>query len=581
MRDLIKWLWRFWKHHPVPLTIIISFSVLHGMTIAVYPYVMKYIFDGIESGFTLDNLLKYVLILLGVGVAYFIVYVIMQGNRAIMNKRLEYRFRQHMFEYISSLSPGFFHKFTTGDLVTRLTDDITEKLSWFSCSGIFRTFESALTVLFGIGAMLTINARLTLFAIGPLPILVFVFIRTATVLHKRFDAVQKAVSHINDVMEACFSGIKVIKAYNREDAQKRVFSDAVDCRKGAEVKAAYAHAIIHSLWGHIWQLGVVVILIVGGKMVIDGTLTIGEFVAFDTYVLMLIYPMFDIGQFVVAGRRGAVSVDRLRELERHTPEIVEPENPSAIEDNGMTIEFKNVSFSYDGAVLNLKNIDLTAGPGEMIALVGPVGSGKSTILNLMPRLYDPGSGEILINGIDLRQLSLEQLRENIGYVPQEPLLFSDTLENNVIFHRDRIDPEMAAESSEIAQLSDDVALLRDGYKTRVGARGVNLSGGQKQRVALARAISGGPKLLLLDDCTASLDAVTEQKLWQELRRILPGTTCLFVSHRTTTVKLADQILVLDRGEIVERGRHDELIANDGLYKKLYEKQLLAEAVGMN
>ncbi|MCP4583501.1 MAG: ABC transporter ATP-binding protein, partial [candidate division Zixibacteria bacterium] len=402
MRELAKWLWRFWRHHPGPLTLIISFSFVNGAILAVYPYLLKYIFDGIEAGFSIDDLLRYIFIFLGVGIGIYMVYMTMQGTRGYMNLRLELRFRQFMFEYISKLSPSFYNKFTTGDLVTRLTDDITEKLTWFSCSGIFRTLEASLVVIFGIVAMMTLNVKLTLFAIGPLPLLVFIFIKTATILHKRFDAVQKAISHINNVMEACFSGIKVIKSYNREDAQKNVFSDAVNIRKRAEVKAVYTHGIIDSLWGHIWQLGVVIILIIGGKMVIDGTLTLGEFVAFDTYVLMLIYPMFDIGQFVVSGRRGVVSVNRLRELEKHLPEITEPESPVDFGSNGVEVEFDNVSFSYDEDGSALKKINFKAKPGDMIALVGPVGSGKSTILNLIPRLYDPTEGAIKINGHDLR-----------------------------------------------------------------------------------------------------------------------------------------------------------------------------------
>ncbi|MBD3168101.1 MAG: ATP-binding cassette domain-containing protein [candidate division Zixibacteria bacterium] len=578
MRELLSWLWRFWRKFPKPLALILTFSVVNGAIRAAYPYIMKYIFDGIEAGFDISTLYKYVGVLLGVGVFAYLIYLVLQGTRAYMNMRLEFRFRQYMFEYISKLSPSFFNRYSTGDLVTRLTDDITEKLAWFSCSGVFRTLEAFLMVAFGVVAMLTINAKLTLFAIGPLPLLVFIFIKTATILHKRFDAVQKAISRINDVMESCFSGIKVIKAYNRENAQKDVFSDAVEHRKKMELRSVYAHGVIHALWGHVWQLGVVIILLVGGKMVMDGTLTIGEFVAFDTYVLMLIYPMFDIGQFVVSGRRGAVSVDRLRELEKYQPEITQPEVPVPFGTNGLQIEFENVSFSYDGETRALDKISFTARPGEMIALVGTIGSGKSTVLNLVPRLFDPTGGTIKINGHDLKMISLEELRRVIGYVPQEPLLFSDTIENNVVFHRDWVKRGTVEESSEIAQLSSELSSFKEGFATRVGARGVNLSGGQKQRVSLARALAGTPKLLLLDDCTASLDAVTERKLWDQLNTVMPKTTCLLVSHRTNTVKRANQILVFDQGKIVERGSHEELIAMGGLYKRLYEKQLLIEAV---
>ncbi len=580
MRELAKWLWKFWRLHPRPLAVIVGFSFLNGAIHAAYPYLLKFIFDGIEQGFTLDGLLKYIVIFFGIGVGIYLVYATMQGTRAYMNMRLEFRFRQHMFEYISKLSPSFFNRFTTGDIVTRLTDDITEKLAWFSCSGIFRTLEAMLIVIFGIIAMLTLNVKLTLIAIGPLPLLVYIFIKVSTVLHQRFDNVQKAISHLNDVMESCFSGIKVIKAYNRESDQERTFYDAVDDRKKKEIKAVRSYAIMESLWGNVWQLGIGLILLVGGYMVIDGNMTIGDIVAFDTYMLLLIFPMFDIGQFLVHGRRGSVSFDRLREMENFEPEITEPVSPKPFGSDGVEVEFRNVSYSYDGNVKALDEVSFTAKPGEMIALVGPVGSGKSTILNLIPRLYDPTEGEILINGVNLREISLESLRRLIGYVPQEPLLFSDTIERNIIFHRDWIKSDSAKEAGDISQLTSDISELQTGYDTLVGARGVNLSGGQKQRVSLARALAGDPELLLLDDCTASLDAVTEQQLWDRLRTMAPKTTCFLVSHRTHTVKHANQIMVFDQGRIVERGNHGTLIAQNGLYKRLYEKQLLAESVGM-
>ncbi len=581
MRRLAKWLWRFWKLHPLQLAIILIFSILNAAIGIAYPYILKYIFDGLEAEFSNENLTRLALLFLGVGVAAYFVYIILQGTRAYMNIRLEFHFRQWIFEHLTKLSPSFFNKFTTGDLVTRLTDDITEKLSWFSCSGIFRTYEALLTVIFCIGAMLTLNVKLTLYAVGPLPFIVFVFIKTATVLHKRFDRVQRAISHINNVMESCFSGIKVIKAYNREKAQKEVFSKAVEDRKKAEVKAAVSYSIIDSLWSHIWQLGIVVILLVGGKMVINGNLTIGDFVAFDTYMLMLIYPMFDIGQFVVSGRRGVVSYERLRELEEISPDIEEPKNPISIGDRGLEIEFRNVGFSFDGDRKALKSINFKIRSGETVALVGSIGSGKSTILALLTRLFDPTEGEILVNGHSLKNLSLEEWRKLIGYIPQEPMLFSDTIESNVVFHRSSITEEMVHSSIKSAQMADEVSGLHNGSKTFIGTRGVNLSGGQKQRLSLARALAGRPKLLLLDDCTASLDAETEIALWKRLKEIMPETSSLLVSHRTQTIKNADFILVLDNGEIIERGSHKELIDLGGVYKKLYEKQLLVEAVGLS
>jgi len=366
-------------------------------------------------------------------------------------------------------------------------------------------------------------------------------------------------------------------------------------------------AILESLWGYVWQVGIVVVLLAGGFYVIGGKLSIGEFIAFDSYVLMLIYPMFDVGNFLVRGMRASASIDRLMELENHAPMIPpdEPAPDTRVAAAGAAavglsrdvrahvprgrdgshvegrIEFEDVSFGFAGFGDGiLHDVSFCADPGERVALVGRVGSGKSWAVRMIPRLVDPTSGRITVDGIDLKDYDLHSIRQRIGYVPQEPLLFSDTIENNIKFDREGIDDETVAWALEVSQLTQDLAALPKGLKTRIGVRGMSISGGQKQRLALARALAGKPRILILDDCTSALDAKTETALWDRLHQVMPDLTCFIITHRPATLELADKVIVLDEGRVVETGTHGGLLEQEGLYFKLYNRIRLEEDVGL-
>jgi ATP-binding cassette subfamily B protein len=381
-------------------------------------------------------------------------------------------------------------------------------------------------------------------------------------------------------MEACFSGIRVVKAYRREEAQRKGFHEVLDRRRRAEIDAVKVGTIIESMYGYIWQFGVIIVLLVGGKMVMDGTLSIGTLVAFDAYVFLLVFPMYDIGSFFVQGKRAGVSIRRLVEMESVRPEVEETTAPKAVPRALGALRFENVSLSFSrGGARVLDGVSFEARPGELVALVGKVGSGKSSVVNLVPRLFDPTEGEIFVDGVSTRELRLEDLRSLIGYVPQEPLLFSDSIANNIRFHRDGITQEDILRASEVARLKGEVEQFPEGFDTRIGQRGATISGGQKQRVALARALAGKPKILILDDCTASLDAETEAALWKGLHEVFPHCTTLVISHRAATLERADLILVFDQGKIVERGTHSELVSKRGVYHTLYELGKLEEEVG--
>ncbi|MGD9400963.1 MAG: ABC transporter ATP-binding protein [bacterium] len=598
MMKYLRWFWRYYRHHKRALTTLLTLSFVSSGFLVVRPILLKNIFDILESGETKPTSLaflsesieylgqgrvaNYVVMLILFGLGGFVVRSVLVGHRAYMNITLEWEFRQRAFSDITTKGPDFFNKFKTGDLVTRLTDDVSEgKLAWFACSGIFRCYESLTLILFSLVMMLSINPMLTLWTAGPLPVLVFIYMRSSSLLDRRFDFLQKQISAVNDAMEACFSGIRVIKAYVREEDQKRRFADAAEKRRAAEVAAVRTHTIIESLWMYVWQLGIVIVLLAGGYYVIRGTLSIGEFIAFESYVMFLIYPMFDVGNFLVKGRRAAVSVRRLEELEDHSPMIDPAEAREGEKDVPRgEVEFEGVTFRFPGHERDiLSDISFKVVPGERVSLVGRVGSGKSWAVRLIPRLVDPMEGSVRVDGVDLRDYDIGSVRDSIGYVPQEPILFSDTVENNIRFGREGVDDETIAWAVEVSQLKEEVDSFPRGLDTEIGVRGMSISGGQKQRLALARALAGRPKILILDDCTSALDARTEAALWDRLHEVMPELTCFIITHRPATLELVDDIIVLDEGRIVERGKHADLMGRGGVYTRVYRRIALEEAVG--
>jgi ATP-binding cassette subfamily B protein len=446
--------------------------------------------------------------------------------------------------------------------------------------------------------MLIINPELTLYTATPLPILVAMFVVTGHQLHLRYDAVQKSISELNDSLESCFSGIRVVKAFGVESHQQRLVEQTIEEQRRAEIKAVRWQTIIDSLYGNIWQLAIVAVLLAGGMMVIAGKVTLGDLIAFDTYVLLLVWPMFDIGQFFVRGKLCAVSLDRVAEVESFAPEVIIPETPipasrhidaplpeeESAKPTGLTpltLRMKNISYKYPGSeTFAVRDITFTAIPGTLTAIVGEVGSGKSSLLNLIPRVMDPIGGSLIVGDRESREWPADLLRGHLGYVPQEPHLLSGTIEENIRFGRRGIREEDVFAAVRIAQLEEELAGWPEGLLTIVGSRGVRLSGGQKQRVSLARALAGRPSVLLLDDCTASLDAETESALWDDLTDALPQCTTLLVTHRPKTLERVDQILVLEQGQLAEAGTFGELEQDGTTFHRLYvEWKLLEETQG--
>lgn len=596
MRDKIKWFWKYYRHYPYVLVVLIFLTPVQTVFRVSIPRLLEFTVDFIKTGKVSGNAVAvwlndlgqqlglsteatFTLSLVAVGLIASILYGYVQGHRAWMNLKLEWLFRQKAFDGVTFKGQDFFNRFRTGDLVTRMTDDVAEKLSWFACSGIFRLYEALLMVAFALAMMISIDARLTLWTAGPLPLLIIIFFKSASVLDKRYDYLQKKISKFNDVIEACFSGIRVVKAYTRESAQTEKFDRAAIKRREAEISTIKVQTIVESLYMYIWQFGILIVILSGGYMVINSNLSLGELVAFIYYVVYMVFPMFDIGQFLVKSRQSAVSINRLLELEKVQPMIADTGTKSLDGDIKGDLSFDRVNFSFPGSDRKIvRDITFDVKAGSTIALVGKVGSGKSWLVNLVPRLVDPTGGSIKLDGSDLRMFRLEDLRRSIGYVPQEPALFSDTIRNNITFGRENITDPVIEWAVEVSQLKDEVATFSKGLDTAIGTRGVSISGGQKQRLALARALVGKPKILILDDCTSALDSSTETALWDRLHKVLPEMTAILITHRPDTLETVDKIYVLDEGSIVESGTHYDLMSKGGLYAKIYKRYQLEEAV---
>ena len=596
MLDKIRWFWKYYKHYPYVLAVLLVLTPIQTVFQVSIPRLIEFIVDYAKTGQVSQNwaaimiakmgadlglsvVASFALTLIGIGFIAFVLYAFVQSHRGWMNIRLEWLFRQGAFNGITTKGPDFFNRFRTGDLVTRMTDDVAEKLSWFACSGIFRLYEALIMVIFTVIMMAAINPVLTLWTAGPLPILILIFFKSSSALDKRYDKLQKNISRFNDTMEACFSGIRVVKAYAREDAQKQKFDDVARNRRAAEISAIKATTVVDSLYNYIWQFGIIIALLAGGYMVINADLTLGKLLAFIYYIVYLVFPMFDIGQFLVKSRQSAVSIDRLTELEKVPPMVRDSGTMAIDSDIEGRLSFENVDLSFPGSIRKIiEKISFEVEPGQTVAIVGKIGSGKTWLVNMIPRLVDPTGGIIRLDGRDLREFKLEDLRRNIGYVPQEPVLFSDTIRNNIRFGRDEITDDALQWAIEVAQLKDEIAGFPDGIDTRIGTRGMAISGGQKQRLALARALVDKPRILILDDCTSALDSRTEIALWERLHEVLPDTTAIVITHRPDTFERADRIFVLDEGNIVESGSHFELMDKGGLYSKIYRRYQLEEQV---
>jgi ATP-binding cassette, subfamily B, multidrug efflux pump len=552
----------------------------------LFPQVIRIAIDDLNQGVTRQKIFLYagllVLISASKGVFLFLTRWIIIG----ISREIEFDLRNDLFRHLERQPAAYFQEHRTGDIMARMTNDLNAVRMLLGPAIMY----SANTVLFSIGALyflLRISPRLTLVALVPLPLASILVQSLGRKIHERFERIQAMYSEISAQAQENFSGARLVRAFAQEEAQIAAFekSNKENIRRGLRLV---------QLMGMLWPtlefvlgLAMAITLLVGGHEVLSHRISIGDFVAFNTYMVMLTWPVIALGWVVNLWQRGTASVVRIDELLSDKPTIdnaaADPSIPADLTLRG-DIEFRDLSFSYSGSDAGrsevLHSLSLKVPAGTSLAIVGPTGSGKSTLVNLIPRLYDAAPGSVLIDDRPIRDYPLEVLRANIGFVPQETFLFSQTIRGNIAFGAPWATDSQVLEAAEAAHIRREFEEFPAGLATTVGERGITLSGGQKQRTAIARAVIRNPRILILDDALASVDTYTEEQILRELQRVMQGRTTLFISHRISTVRHADQIAVLVGGRIVELGAHDELIARNGYYADLFQKQLLEEELAV-
>lgn len=490
----------------------------------------------------------------------------------VVSRHIEFDLKNEIFTHYENLSQSFFKQNRTGDLMSRISSDV-DKVRQYIGPSIMYGISTAITFVVVIAQMYIISPTLTLYTLIPLPLLSYSIFKLSNEINKKSTAYQQNLSSLATFTQEMFSGIRVIKAHNLE---KNIQGDFQELSKESKVKnmrLAKLNAMFGPLMMFLIGISSLIVIFVGGMMYIDGKIThIGVIAEFILYVNMLIWPVASLGWISSMVQEAEASQKRINEFLKTVPEI-QNKSDKPIEIQG-DIEFKNVSFTYDDTNIQaLKNVSFSVKKGQTIAIFGKTGSGKSTILSLVSRLYDVKEGEILIDGVPVDQIHLDSLRKSMAVVPQDAFLFSDTIKNNIQFGKqDALDEEII-EVSKMAAVHDNIAGFSKGYETILGERGISLSGGQKQRVSIARALLKDAKILLLDDCLSAVDTETEETILNNLTKVMENKTTFIVSHRVSAARNADKIIVLNEGKIIEQGSHNELLTQNGYYKELYEMQL--------
>src|SRR5712691_2275404 len=550
----------------------------NGIWIA-FPQIIRFAVDDLNRGVTRHKLGIYSLLLVGAAVTKGIFQFLTRWVVIGISREIEFDLRNDLFQHLESLSYSYYQRTRTGDIMARATNDLNAVRMLLGPAIMY----SANTIVFTAGAlafMLAISPKLTLYAFLPLPVVSIVVQYFGRQIHERFEKIQAMFSDISARAQENFSGARVIRAYVQEQAEISAFERA---NKEYIARSLKLVRLMGMLWPTLETMlgfAVVLVLWLGGRQVLLGRMTVGDFVAFNTYMVQLTWPVIALGWVINIFQRGTASMARINEILVEKPEIDDSHavklgaGARATEIQG-EIEVRNLDFAYNGIPV-LHHINLRVPAGTSLAIVGPTGSGKTTLVSLIPRIYDAPPGTVLIDGRPIREYPLEDLRRSVGFVPQETFLFSDTVRENIAFGKEDATDDEVREAADAASIADDVEVFPEQYQTLVGERGITLSGGKKQRTAIARAIIRDPRILILDDALSSVDTHTEDKILNHLREIMEGRTTIFISHRVSTVRNADRIAVLHSGRIVEIGTHDELIALNGYYTDLYNKQLLEE-----
>jgi ATP-binding cassette subfamily B protein len=625
LQPLKPYLKRYWKSLAWGGVAVIAYNILKVLV----PIVIGHAIDDMRHGITQQKILFHALRLLLVAASSAVFLYITRQVIIGASREIEYDLRNDLFANLQRQAPGFYHTHRTGDIMARTTNDLSAVRQLLGPAIMY----SANTLVFTCAAlpfMYRISPKLTLFAFVPLPAASVIVQYFGNKIHRRFERIQAMFSDISAKAQENFSGARLIRAFAQEDAEIASFEEA---NREYIRRSLHLVRLMAMLWPtleFVLGLSLMITLLIGGHEVVQHRITVGEFTSFNVYMVQLIWPIIAIGWVVNLFQRGTASVVRIDELLKQQPAIADDpallacrprpessaldplnleqavsspfagasaaktviptEGEAAVEGSASQplqpcsirgeIEFRNLSFSYPNGPTILHNINLRIPAGSSLAIVGPTGSGKSTLVSLIPRLEDAAPGMILIDGQPIRSFPLSELRANIGFVPQETFLFSDTIRHNISFGTPKATDQQIEDAAAIAHIRAEILEFPRGFDTMVGERGVTLSGGQKQRTSIARAVIRDPRVLILDDALASVDTYTEERILQGLANVMQGRTTIFISHRTSTARNADQIAVLVDGRIAELGTHDELIALNGYYTSLFEKQRLEEEISV-
>lgn len=540
-----------------------------------FPQVLQRAVDSLKPGSIRHTFYVYSLLLLAIALSKGIFQFLTRWIVIGVSRDIEYDLRNDMFGHLSRLDYSYYQKNRTGDIMARATNDLNAVRMLLGPAIMY----SANTLVFTVAAlffMWRISPKLTICAFVPLPLASIVIQYFGRKIHERFERIQAQFSDISSRVQENLSGARLIRAYVQEEPEIALFETSNREYVNRSLPLARLMGMLWPALEFLLGLAYAVVLWLGPREVLNHHITVGQFYGFSMYILMLTWPVIALGWVINIFQRGSASMGRINEILTAQPEITDREAgakvPTAIQGH---IQFRNLDFAYNGTQV-LKEITLDVPAGTSLAIVGPTGSGKTTLVSLIPRIYDAPAGTVLLDGRPIREYPLDTLRRNIGFVPQETFLFSETVRENIAFGVDSASDQQIHDAAEAASIAGDIEGFPEQYQTMVGERGITLSGGQKQRSAIARALIRDPRILVLDDALASVDTYTEEKILNHLREVMQGRTTIFISHRVSTVQNADRIAVLHHGRIVELGTHEELLARNGYYTELYNKQLLEE-----
>jgi len=541
-----------------------------GMTVLI-PWLIGKAVNAIEDG-NKPDLLPLALAIVGAGILRLGLTVVRRLVAGKVSLAVEFDLRQQFYAHLQRLDLGFFDGQQTGQLMSRATVDL-QSIRFFLGYGLIFITQNILTITLAAVVMLAINPVLALVALIPAPFVILTATKYSQISRPAQQEVQQRIAELTAEAEENVSGIRIVKAFAREEHQLHRFQRAVARVFDQSIYTTRVQAFFSPLIGLLPQIGIALVLLIGGREVINGSLSLGAFVAFYTYVGMLAGPMRSLGMALGMAQRAVASGNRMFEILDREPAIQSPPGAAALPAGGGAVDLRGVTLRYNGGSPSLTDVDLAVEAGRTVALVGPSGAGKTSLVGLIARLYDPSEGTVLVDGADVRGVDLDSLRSQIAFVADDSFLFTASVAENIAYARQEATMEEIEAAARRAQADAFIRELPDGYETRVGERGLTLSGGQRQRVAIARALLADPRILILDDATSSVDATTESAIKAGLREAMAGRTTFIIAHRLSTVSLADEIVVMDGGTIVDRGTHDELMAGCGFYREIAEHGL--------